>query len=113
MLVVSALGVVSFPLAYQAIAHTPWSVALFQHGDRSASPAVIGTILFLHSIGLGGAFLAARPSGMGAAELALPLDPMRFLVLSAGAILVGLELVAIRELFPYGDGVPRGVPLAP
>ena len=107
------LVLVGFPLLYLLNSFAPWSVRLFGRGERAAFFPFFASILTLHWLSAATVLLLLRRAGASPAQLGLRVSGRRALALAGKLVVVGVVVVAVRELACYAAVRPRALVFFP
>ena len=107
------LVLVGFPLLYLLNSFAPWSVRLFGRGERAAFFPFFASILTLHWLSAATVLLLLRRAGASPAQLGLRVSGQRALALAGKLVIVGVVVVAVRELAGYAAARPRALVFFP
>ena len=107
------LVLIGFPLLYLLNSFAPWSVRLFGRGERAAFFPFFASILVLHWLSATTVLLFLRRAGASPAQLGLRVSGRRALALAGKLVIVGLVVVAVRELAGYTAARPHALVFFP
>lgn len=107
------LVLVGFPLLYVLNSFAPWSVRLFGGGNRAAFFPFFASILTLHWLSAATVLLLLHRAGASPAQLGLRVSGKRGLALAGKLVIVGVVVVAVRELTGYAAARPHALVFFP
>jgi membrane protease YdiL (CAAX protease family) len=107
------LVLIGFPILYLLNSFTPWSIRLFGRADRAAFFPFFASILTLHWLSAATVLLLLRRAGASLAQLGLRVSGKRALVLAGKLVIVGVVVVAVRELAGYAAARPHALAFFP